>query len=510
MSIITSNIIYDLMGLVITALTLVILYYKRAFNYWKNRNVPYLEATIPWGTLAAPHRRIVSLGEEITNIYREAKIKGWKHFGFYILGSPIFMTTDLDTIKCILTKDFSHFVDRGINVNEKAEPITAHLFAIGGKKWRNLRTKFTPTFTSGKMRNMFQTLTDCGVKLEQYILKEVSYHEPFDIKNILGNFSTDIIGSCAFGLECNSFKDPNNPFRLMGNRIFNRTKLENLKFTITMNFPSLARLLRFKQLDPTLTEFFTKVVVDSVKYREKNNVQRQDFLQLLIDMKNNKDGSEQPGDGNTLTIDEMVAQCFVFFIAGFETSSTTMTFVLYELCKHPKIQEKVREEIVCILKKHNGAVTYDSLSEMKYLRQVIDETLRKYPALPFITRKCVEDYVVPGTNVKIEKGVRVFIPIRGIHYDQDYYENPEVFDPERFTDENKQNRNSYAFIPFGEGPRICIGMRFGIMQSKVGLVSILKNFKVTLNKKTKEPLVFSTNSIIPQVKGGVWLNLEKI
>lgn len=78
------------------------------------------------------------------------------------------------------------------------------------------------------------------------------------------------------------------------------------------------------------------------------------------------------GDGNTLTIDEMVAQCFVFFIAGFETSSTTMTFVLYELCKHPKIQEKVREEIVCILKKHNGAVTYDSLSEMKYLRQVID------------------------------------------------------------------------------------------------------------------------------------------
>lgn len=81
----------------------------------------------------------------------------------------------------------------------------------------------------------------------------------------------------------------------MGNRIFNRTKLENLKFTITMNFPSLGRLLRFKQLDPTLTEFFTKVVVDSVKYREKNNIQRQDFLQLLIDMKNNKDGSEQPG-----------------------------------------------------------------------------------------------------------------------------------------------------------------------------------------------------------------------
>lgn len=78
------------------------------------------------------------------------------------------------------------------------------------------------------------------------------------------------------------------------------------------------------------------------------------------------------GDGKCLTINEMVAQCFVFFIAGFETSATTMAFALYELSKHLNIQKKVREEIDRVLRKHNDAVTYDSISEMKYLRQVID------------------------------------------------------------------------------------------------------------------------------------------
>lgn len=111
----------------------------------------------------------------------------------------------------------------------------------------------------------------------------------------LGNFATDIIGSCAFGLEINSFTDPNNPFRLMGRKIFLRSPVGNLKFLLVSNFPSIGRLLKLKLLDPEVTKFFTKVVIDTVNYREKNNVQRHDFLQLLIDMKNNKDTSEQPG-----------------------------------------------------------------------------------------------------------------------------------------------------------------------------------------------------------------------
>lgn len=179
-------------------------------------------------------------------------------------------------------------------------------------------------------------------------------------------------------------------------------------------------------------------------------------------------------------MDEAAAQCFVFFLAGFETSSTTMTFALYELAVHQDIQDKVREEIKSVLAKHNNKISYDSLKEMKYQRQVIDgiltlpfvyfsvtillsisETLRLYSPVPFVTRTSAEDYKLPGEDMVIEKGTKVIIPIQAIHLDEELYENPNEFEPERFTEENKKNRHQYAHIPFGEGPRICIGNIFG-------------------------------------------------
>lgn len=88
---------------------------------------------------------------------------------------------------------------------------------------------------------------------------------------------------------------------------------------------------------------------------------------------------------------------------------------------------------------------------------IFTETLRKYPALPFVTRQCTETYKIPDTDITLEKGTNVIIPIQNIHYDEKIFENPMEFDPNRFSPENKRDRNSYAHIPFGEGPRICIG-----------------------------------------------------
>ncbi|XP_018576951.1 probable cytochrome P450 6a13 [Anoplophora glabripennis] len=498
---------------VVTALFVVgYAYILHFYQYWKRRNLPYLEPAAPWGNVEKPFWRTVSVGEEMRDIHLEAKRRGLKVCGIYNMMQVNLVLIDLDIVKQVLTKDFNNFVDRGVYTNEKDDPLTCHLFALSGQRWRNLRVKMSPTFTSGKMKTMFSTLVSCGEVLEKYVEGHIDNVEGLDVKEVLGKFSTDIIGSCAFGLECNSFKDPNSPFRKYGREAFEVSTLDLIELAIADNFPELARKLKITTIRRDVSSFFRKVVNDTIAYRQKNNYARNDFLQLLIEIMNNKSSNEDgfKGDGKSLTMDEAAAQCFVFFLAGFETSSTTMTFALYEMAQHQDVQDRVREEIKTVLAKHDGQVTYDSLSELKYMKQVIDETLRIYSPVPFITRVAAEDYKIPQEDVVIEKGTKVVVAIQGIHMDEEIYENPLKFDPERFSDENKKGRHPYAHIPFGEGPRICIGERFGIMQTKVGLTSILKDFRVTLNKKTQNPLRLSTRAFVPTAEAGVWVNLERL
>nr|QLL22070.1 cytochrome P450 [Tribolium confusum] len=506
----TSSVCGDLIALFTTFCVIFITYFKWQYQYWQKRNLQYLKPSMPLGTPAVTSDLKQHLGIKLKQVYDIMKEKKWKHGGVYIFHQPVYVVTDLDYLKNIMSRDFQYFSDRGMYYNEKADPITGHLFHIGGPKWKNLRRKFTPTFTSGKMKMMFQTLLDCEVNLRKQIELSCNKQDPIDIKEVLGCFTTDIIGSCAFGLDCNSFKEENSPFRVYGRKVFERSFSRILKRRFASNLPNLAKLLNISLVPKDISHFFIDLVKNTVEYRGKNKIVRNDFLQLLIDLKTEDDKESSNQDGTSLTIEEIAAQSFVFFIAGFETSSTTMTFALYELARNQHIQDKVREEINTVLEKHEGKITYDAIQEMKYLEQVINEALRMYPPASLLSRKCVKDYKIPDSDVILEKGMVVLIPILGIHHDKEYYPDPEKFDPNRFSEENKSLRHSYTHIPFGEGPRICIGLRFGIMQSKVGLVSLLKNFKFTINQKTQEPLEMKVNSLVLATKGEIWLNAHKI
>ncbi len=138
------------------------------------------------------------------------------------------------------------------------------------------------------------------------------------------------------------------------------------------------------------------------------------------------------------------------------------------------------------------------------------EALRKYPPVPSLIRVCTQDYLVPNTEVTLPRGTTVSIPVYGIHHDPDIYPNPETFDPDRFLPDAVQKRHSLSHIPFGDGPRNCIGLRFGLMQTKVGLATILKNFELTPCSRSTNPLVLSTKSLVLAPEGGLWLNVKNI
>lgn len=157
-----------------------------------------------------------------------------------------------------------------------------------------------------------------------------------------------------------------------------------------------------------------------------------------------------------------MAQAMTFYGDGFETSSTALSFALYEIASNPEIQKKLMQEIDAAIIKNNGVINYEMILEMNYLDLVFSETLRMHSPVLFLARVCTKPFELPspkrdGLNVKIEVGTPMIVPVLAIHNDPTYYPNPRNFDPERFTEDNKNTRPKCAFLAFGEGPRICLG-----------------------------------------------------
>nr|CAD7394319.1 unnamed protein product [Timema cristinae] len=137
------------------------------------------------------------------------------------------------------------------------------------------------------------------------------------------------------------------------------------------------------------------------------------------------------------------------------------------------------------------------------------ETLRKHPPVGNIDRTCTKAYTIPGTKVHLEKGTKVKIPVYALHYDPKYYPDPHKFEPERFNEENKRKRHTYTYLPFGEGPRMCIGMRFAMMQIKVGLAVLLLNYRFSICPLTKIPIVLEPkHDILAVPKDGLFLKIS--
>lgn len=234
----------------------------------------------------------------------------------------------------------------------------------------------------GKMKMMFQTFVACTTGLNDILTEHARIHDPVDIKDVVSRFTTDIIGSCAFGIDCNSLKNPKSEFRQFADKIFEPTFSRQLLNWIFFAVPRhILIAVGAKQLGGDIAKFFMNVVTNNVEYREKNNIQRKDFMQLLLQLKNQGKVSENDENLNAtntghqtseaMTMNQLAAQCFVFFMAGFETSATTMTFALLELAQNQEIQDRLRDEIEIVLERHEGKISYESVMEMSYLDKVV-------------------------------------------------------------------------------------------------------------------------------------------
>lgn len=495
-----------LMTLMITAY----LYMTRKFKYWKKRGILEITPMPFFGNFKECLFQKKAPAYFLKDIYDE--MKGLPYVGFYVLDKPFLLVRDRELVKNILVKNFNYFSDR----YNMADPIDrigyANLFFIKNPAWKIIRTKLTPFFTSGKMKKMFDLMLTCVKNLDEYLdaLELEGNGKTIEVRELTAKFATDIIGSTAYGLDVNSFKNPNAEFRKYGKMIFHYDTYRSFEMLAIFFLPTIVRLTRIKMFGKEPTDFMRKVFWETLTQRMKSGLKRNDLIDILLELKNNNNNDEDLKDF-TFDGDDLLAQAASFFSAGFETSSTTTTFALYELAMQLEIQNTLRQEIFEALKKSNGKITYDMVWSLPYLDMVMSETLRMYPPLGYLNRMPNQTYKVPEFNLVIEKGTPVYISMLGLHYDPEYFPNPNKFDPERFNEENKRKRPPCVYFPFGEGPHACIGNRFGLLQTKLTLLKILSKCEVTLCKETLVPVVIDPKGAMTVPLNGILhLNFRKI
>lgn len=496
--------------IVLTAIAIYI-YNIRYFDYWKKRNVKYVKPLPFFGSNLENYICQKSLTTTLTEWYRAYPDE--KVVGYFRSSSPGLLIRDPELVKRVLITDFVHFFERGLHPDKAGiEPLLQNLFFAEGDLWRSLRQRMTPAFTSGKLKAMFPLIVERAEQLQTRALSAAREGRTMDARDLMARYTTDFIGACGFGLDAKSLNEEDSAFRKLGSQIFNFDLRMGIVTFLKDTFPFLTRKLKY--MDRLEDEVFS-LVNHIQKERNYEPSTRNDFIDLLMECKKkgiieveSLENVKPDGTPERATLeltDRLIAaQVFVFFAAGFETSSSATSFTLHQLAHNLDVQQKVQKEIDEVLSEHNNKLSYDAIKNMKYLDWTFREGMRLFPSLGYLARKCTRKYTFPELNLTIDEGVTVAIPLQGMHTDPKYFENPLEFRPERFSPENSSKITKYIFLPFGEGPRACIGERLGLMQSLAGMAAILSKFTVEPAPQTKKHLTVEPKfDVVQSIEGGL-------
>ncbi|KAF5285372.1 hypothetical protein FQR65_LT13262 [Abscondita terminalis] len=487
-------------------------------NYWKDKKVKHEKPFPIFGNLLPLFLRKRSNTEEIVDLYK--KYENERYVGIYSFGAPALFLRDPELIKKIFVKEFDIFPEHRQFIPEGVDPLwSKNLFAMkAGKNWHDLRATLSPSFTNSKMKMMFGLMRDCSEQFSKHFSKRGELIE-VELKDTFARFANDVIATTALGVTCDSFSNPNNEFYVLVKEMSEVDGITGMLFLLNFFAPTLAKFIKIPMFGKKIRTFFTSLVKDTIKLRTEKNVVRPDMIHLLMQAQKgqleNEETSPKTSFNEIQITDEVItAQVLMFFFAGFDTVSTMMSYACYELAINPEVQDKLREEVDETLENLNGQFTYDSIISMKYLDMVMSETLRKWPPFVIADRHSVQPYTIqperPGEiALHLEKGSLINCPIHAIHMDPKYHPNPNKFDPERFSDENKNKIDPYTYFPFGLGPRNCIGSRFALLEGKLVVAEIISKFEIVPILKTQIPIVLSKVNLNPLPDGGIWLKLSR-
>ncbi|XP_059085757.1 cytochrome P450 3A24-like [Tigriopus californicus] len=449
---------------------ILLLLYRHLNKFWG-----YLEA------LSVPmiQENIFSVHKLVFPKFDQACLKKYgkiwtKYEGFV----PHIFVADPDLLKEIMIKNFDCFMDRQhFPIGEKL----CSLITSRSDAWHAMRKLISPLFTTAKVKPMLGSLTAVTDEFIENVEKKrkQGQDDTVDFKPLLQYLSLDAVASCAFGIEGNSFQKPESDLYKRCCRLFSDFRLrsfgESIAFYICSRIPILLKIVDFIGMSNFEYLFnFTK----NIGYNRQKT--RGDFIDKLNEtqLKN----LECKGELNE---NQIYAQGIGIIQAAFETTSNTMGTLLHMLAKHPEVQSKLFEEIQDVFGDENvdEAVTMDKLTQLTYMNAVIFENLRINPPVCRLDRTCIKDCKIG--DIQFKKGTIIQIPVYAIHHHEEFYPEPELFNPDRFLGLSAPPRGDLTYLSFGAGPRYCAGIKFAMAEIKITLLKVLRTFILKDSSKTK-------------------------
>ncbi|EDO38297.1 predicted protein, partial [Nematostella vectensis] len=339
-------------------------------------------------------------------------------YGLIFFGTPTFVINDPDILKEVLVKEFHKFHDRAVSKIQKY--LEAMLTVARGKTWHRVRTTVSPIFSTHKMKMMLPLMnSSCDVMMTK-LQQAAESGESFNMHKLSQGLTMDSILKTVFGIESEAQLNYNDPAFVAARSAVEASTFEKILQGIVGILP--------KPLMDMCCGVFLSNLKDLVKITEKviaakkmqQDPKQKDMLDLMLEAI-----ADDETKSKHMTEAEVVAQCLIFLIAGYEGTNTTLTFVCYTLATNPDIQEKLQQEIDSVWTDDDQVPSYDMVHQLSYLDMVVSETLRMYPPAFLQAREVTEDCVIK--DMRFRKGVSIIMDIYSLHHDPELWPEPERY-----------------------------------------------------------------------------------